>query len=244
MHPSDPADPARPTGPTGPSATVPAVRIRVLLADDEQLVRAGLSVILGSADDIVVAGEAADGNEAVAVARALLPDVVILDLHMPRADGHAAIPRLRALTPRPRILVVTTFGDERNLERAMRAGADGFLLKGSRPAQLISAVRTVHEGDPVLAPELMRALIERAYTAAPAPPGPGSATTATASLSAREREILVRLGQGRSNRDIAAELHLAETTVRTYVSRLLAKLDLDNRAQAALYAHRAGLGDG
>ncbi|WP_425839860.1 response regulator [Streptomyces fractus] len=233
-----PSSPAHTPPPFPPAAPLPST-IRVLLADDEQLVRAGLSAILSSAPDIDVVAEAADGNEAVALTRTQVPDVVLLDLNMPRADGHVTIPRLRALAPRPRILIVTTFGDEENLERAMRAGADGFMLKGSRPAQLIAAVRAVHEGDPVLAPPLMRALIERAYSAPPPPP---VLTAANDALSVREREILACLGRGLGNRDIAAELGVAETTVRTYVSRLLAKLGLANRAQAALYAHRAGLG--
>jgi DNA-binding NarL/FixJ family response regulator len=218
-------------------AALPGPPIRVLLVDDEQLVRAGLAAILGSAPDITVVAEAADGNEAVAAARAELPDVVLLDLHMPRADGHSAISRLLALTPRPRVLVVTTFGDEENLAQAMRAGADGFMLKGSRPAQLISAVRTVHEGDPVLAPALRRALIERTFTG----PTPSSAPRdAAVLLSAREQQILDCLGRGMGDREIASELHVAETTVRTYVSRLLTKLGLANRCQAVLYANRPG----
>lgn len=215
----------------------PTPVIRVLLADDEQLVRAGLAAILGSDAEIQVVGEAQDGHEAVAMSRSQVPDVVLLDLNMPRAGGHETIPRLRELGPRPKVLVVTTFGDEENLERAMRAGADGFMLKGVRPAQLITAVRTVHDGDPVLAPALMRSLIDRMYvTPRPVPDPPPVAYP----LSPRENEILDCLGRGLGNRAIAEELRMAETTVRTYVSRLLAKLGLENRAQAALYAYRTG----
>lgn len=218
--------------------------ITVLIADDHAAVRAGLRALLEEPADIVVVGEAADG-EAVVVETALhRPDVVLLDVQMPRASGIDAIPAVLAATsPPPEIIVLTTFSIDRYVDDALAAGASAFLVKTISAAALVDAIRRVHAGEAVLAPEVTRRVLERLAAARPAvvrtpePPHPG-----LASLTPRELDVLAQLGAGRSNAGIATALGLSEATARTHVSRILLKLDARSRVQAALIAERAGLG--
>ncbi|WP_433188591.1 response regulator [Actinoallomurus sp. CA-150999] len=207
--------------------------IRVLVADDQAAVRAGLVLILGSARGIEVAGEAADGREAVAMARELRPDVVVMDIRMPRLDGIAATRELAGVAD---VLVLTTFDLDEYVFGALRAGAAGFLLKDIDANRLIEAVRLVAAGDGFIAPAVTRRLISAfAATRPPAATGP------VAALTPRERDVLACLGEGLSNQEIAVRLAMAETTTKTHVSRILAKLGLRSRVQAAIYAQEIGL---
>ncbi|GAB3978387.1 response regulator transcription factor [Actinoallomurus acanthiterrae] len=207
--------------------------IRVLVADDQAAVRAGLVLILGSARGIEVAGEAADGREAVAMARELRPDVVVMDVRMPRLDGIAATRELAGVAD---VLVLTTFDLDEYVFGALRAGAAGFLLKDIDANRLVEAVRLVAAGDGFIAPGVTRRLISAfAATRPPAATGPVGA------LTPRERDVLACLGEGLSNQEIAARLAMAETTTKTHVSRILAKLGLRSRVQAAIYAQEIGL---
>ncbi|GAA4633443.1 response regulator transcription factor [Actinoallomurus vinaceus] len=207
--------------------------IRVLVADDQAAVRAGLVLILGSARGIEVAGEAADGREAVAMARELRPDVVVMDVRMPRLDGIAATRELAGVAD---VLVLTTFDLDEYVFGALRAGAAGFLLKDTDANRLVEAVRLVAAGEGFIAPGVTRRLISAfAATRPPAATGP------VAGLTPRERDVLACLGEGLSNQEIAARLAMAETTTKTHVSRILAKLGLRSRVQAAIYAQEIGL---
>ncbi|GAB2970573.1 response regulator [Frigoribacterium salinisoli] len=222
--------------------------VRVLLADDQDLVRAGFRIILGSAPGIEVVGEARDGAEAVALTAARRPDVVVMDIQMPGTDGLEATRRLldptadrdRAATgaPRPVVLVLTTFGREDYLFEALRAGASGFLLKTATPEELIEAVGVVHRGDALLAPQLTRCVVERALGRAGVRPAP---VAALATLTDREREVLDRLSLGRSNAEIARDLYLGEATVKTHVSNVLGKLGLRDRTAAVVFAYEHGV---
>jgi DNA-binding NarL/FixJ family response regulator len=212
--------------------------IRVLIADDEAIVRDGLRTILDLEDDLTVVGEAPDGARAVAAARDLCPDVALVDIQMPGLDGIQATRRmLRAPSP-PRVLVLTTFDRNEYVYEAMRAGASGFLLKDVRRHQLTDAVRTVVRGDTLLAPAITRRLIEE-FCARPSP-----ATTTPlelAELTPREVEVLTLVARGHSNAQIAAALVVAESTVKTHVARILAKLSLNDRTQAVIAAYETGL---
>jgi DNA-binding NarL/FixJ family response regulator len=212
--------------------------IRVLIADDEAIVRDGLRTILDLEDDLTVVGEAADGAQAVAAARDLTPDVALIDIRMPGLDGiQATRQMLRAASP-PRVLVLTTFDRNEYVYEAMRAGASGFLLKDVRRHQLADAVRTVTKGDTLLAPSITRRLIEEFCTR----PSPATTTPPElAELTPREIEVLTHIARGRSNADIAAALVVAESTVKTHVARILAKLSLNDRAQAVIAAYETGL---
>jgi DNA-binding NarL/FixJ family response regulator len=209
--------------------------IRVLLADDQALVRGGFRSILEGQPDMEVVGEAADGAEAVELALATRPDVVVMDIRMPRLDGIAATRRLLESHASPtRVLVLTTFNQEAYVYDALRAGASGFLLKTAPPRELAGAIRTVAAGDALLAPEITRAMI-RDYVQRPRP---GAATSqALAVLTPRELEVLGLIARGRSNSEIAAELFLSEPTVKTHVSRVLAKLQLRDRVHAVVLAY-------
>ena len=214
--------------------------VRVLIADDEPLIRAGIKVILTSAEDLDVVAEAANGREAVEGARAHRPDVVLLDIQMPVMDGLTALPELRRAAPETRVLVLTTFGEQENVLRALSGGSVGFLLKDSAPGELIHAVRAAAAGDAYLSPAATRHVVDSLASGTPAR-RTEEARRLLSTLSARERDVLALLGEGLSNADTAHRLHMSEGTIKTYVSRVLAKLDCDNRVQAALLARDAGL---
>ena len=216
-----------------------AAVIRVLLVDDDPLVRAGLAMILASASDLSVVGEAGDGHQAVQQVRAHRPDVVLMDIRMPRLDGIAATAALRALPAPPDVLVLTTFQADAYVLDALRAGASGFLLKDTPPAEIIAAVRQVAGGGTSLSPSVARTLIDH-VTQSAGLQRRAAAQAALATLSERERQVAVEVGRGRSNAEIAATLFLSEATIKAHVSRLLTKLDLNNRVQIALLVHDAG----
>ncbi|TDC60010.1 response regulator transcription factor [Actinomadura sp. GC306] len=211
--------------------------LRVLIVDDDALVRAGLSMMLDGAGGITVAAEAADGDEVPAAADAHAPDVVLMDLRMPRVDGITATRRLRARPDPPEVIVLTTFDTDENILHALRAGASGFLLKDTPPGEIVEAVRRVADGDPILSPRITRRLMDRAAVEAAAGL---RARAALDGLSPREHEVAMAIARGRSNAEIAAELFMSVATVKAHVSSVLAKLGLDNRTQIALLAHDAG----
>ncbi|WP_049563292.1 response regulator [Nonomuraea sp. SBT364] len=212
--------------------------IRVLIADDQVLVRAGVRMLLQANSDMEVVGEADDGAEAVRLAERLLPDVILMDLRMPRVDGLEAIRRVLAARPATRVVVLTTFAEDSNVYAALRAGAVGFLVKDDEPERMVDAVRRAHAGEQLLAPSVLRRVVDRfldaeEQAAAPAPRG----------LTEREIEVLALVGTGLSNAEIAEELHVGVTTVKTHIAAAMEKLGLRNRIQAAVVAHRAGLVD-
>jgi DNA-binding NarL/FixJ family response regulator len=213
--------------------------IRVLVVDDQELVRAGFALILGAQEDIEVAGEAADGQEALDRARELAPDVVLMDIRMPRLDGLEATRRLLAGSPpHPKVLMLTTFDVAEYVYEALKAGASGFLLKDAPREQLVAAVRTVAAGDALLAPAITRRLIEDFVRRPP----PGQAMPpGLEELTGREVEVLRLVARGLSNAEIAEELFLGEATVRTHVSHVLRKLGLRDRVQAVVLAYETGL---
>jgi DNA-binding NarL/FixJ family response regulator len=211
--------------------------IRVLVADDQQLVRAGFRVILESEPDIRVVGEAADGVEALELARSSRPDVVLMDVRMPRVDGLTATERLLASADPPRVVVLTTFDQNEYVVRALRAGAYGFLLKDAPASRLVTAVRAAASGEALIEPAITRRLLER-FAAPDA--GPTALPASLRSLTDRELEVLRLLARGLSNAEIAAELVVAETTVKTHVARVLAKLGLRDRVQAVVLAYESG----
>ena len=217
--------------------------IRVLLADDQALVRGGFQMILSSQADIDVVGEAADGRQAVELARHLEPDVVLMDIRMPEQDGLEATRQLLAsVTPNPpRVLILTTWDRDEYVYEALKAGASGFLLKDVRPEQLVEAVRTVAAGDALLAPTITRRLIEH-FVRRP-PPGGKARPSDLDTLTSRETEVLRRIAGGLSNIEIAESLFVSEATVKTHVNRILAKLGLRDRTQAVVYAYETGLID-
>ncbi|MFI0369721.1 response regulator [Actinomadura sp. 1N219] len=212
--------------------------LRVLIVDDDALVRAGLSMMLDGTAGITVAGEAADGDQVPAAADAHAPDVVLMDLRMPRVDGITATRRLRSRTNPPEVVVLTTFDSDENILRALRAGASGFLLKDTPPEEIVDAVRRVAAGDPILSPRITRRLMDRAAVEAGAHQ---RARAALGRLTPRENDVVLAIARGRSNAEIAAELFMGVATVKAHVSSVLTKLDLDNRTQIALLAHDAGL---
>ena len=217
--------------------------VRVLLVDDEELVRFGLRTVLEAAGGLEVVGEAGDGAAAVVAARELRPDVVLMDIRMPVLDGLAATEQVLALPDPPQVAVLTTFHDDEQVHAALAAGAGGFLLKDTPPREIAAAVRAVAEGTATLSPAVTAALID-SYVRHRTAPRRAEALRRVAGLSDREREVLGLLGTGESNAVLAARLFLSEATVKTYVSRLLTRLDLANRTQAAILAHEAGLVDG
>jgi DNA-binding NarL/FixJ family response regulator len=210
--------------------------IRVLLADDQKLVRGGFRMILRAEPDIDVVGEAADGAEAVALARQLGPDVVLMDVRMPNVDGIEATRRIiDGSDPAPRVLVLTTFDLDEYVYEALRAGASGFLLKDAPEEQLVSGIRIVADGGSLFAPAVTRRLIERFAGIAPQQPPP-----ALAELTPRELDVLRLLARGLSNAEIASELVVSEHTAKTHVAHILAKLDLRDRVQAVVLAYESG----
>jgi DNA-binding NarL/FixJ family response regulator len=208
----------------------PAPRITVLIADDHPVVRQGLQVLLSVQDDIAVAGEAADGREAVAMAADLDPDVVLLDLKLPVLDGVAVLRELRDARVRARVLVLTSAADRGLVALAVQAGAAGFLYKDVDPDALVRAIRSVHDGHTLLAAEAAGSLLRSGAAA--------SAVAGVGALTAREREVLAQIADGRSNREIARLLRVSEKTVKTHVSSVLAKLGVADRTQAAVLAVR------
>ncbi|MFI5993675.1 response regulator [Streptomyces sp. NPDC051362] len=214
--------------------------IRLVLVDDDPLVRAGLALMMGGAEDVEIVGEAADGAEVEELVDRTRPDVVLMDIRMPNVDGLTATERLRARKEAPQVVVLTTFHADDQVLRALRAGAAGFVLKDTPPAQILDAVRRVAAGDPVLSPTVTRQLMEHAAGSS-ADARKSGARSRIAVLNEREREVAVAVGRGGSNADIAAELFMSVATVKTHVSRILAKLDLNNRVQVALLTYDAGL---
>lgn len=206
--------------------------IRVLLVDDHQVVRRGLRTFLEIQDDIEVVGEAGDGAEGVARAEELKPDVVLMDVKMPGMDGIEALRKLRELGNPAKVLIVTSFTEQRTVVPALRAGASGYVYKDVDPDALAGAIRSVHAGHVLLQPEVAGALLSQ---------DPGNGTGRGSTLTEREREVLGLIADGRSNREIARALVLSEKTVKTHVSNILMKLDLSDRTQAALWAVRHGL---
>ncbi|MEU1280745.1 response regulator transcription factor [Streptomyces sp. NPDC005805] len=215
--------------------------IRVLVADDEPLIRAGIRAILTSAEDISVVAEAGDGREAVRLGRGGGVDVALLDIQMPGMDGLTALAELGRVAPGVRVLILTTFGERENVLRALGQGSAGFLLKDSAPAELIQAVRAVAGGNAYLSPPATRHVVDSLSSPPGATARAEEARQRLDGLTAREREVLALLGEGLSNADTGRQLHASEATVKTYVSRILAKLGCENRVQAALLARDAGL---
>ncbi|WP_324650689.1 response regulator transcription factor [Georgenia sp. H159] len=214
--------------------------IRVLLADDQALLRMGFRMVLDAEEDLLVVGEAADGHAAVTMTSTLLPDVVLMDVRMPRMNGIEATEQIVAAHPACRVLILTTFDLDEYAFAGLRAGASGFLLKDTPPAALVAAIRTVASGDAVVSPRVTRRMLELFGTRLPAP----SATTddgALATLTAREREVLGLVAEGLSNGEIAERLVVSEATVKTHVGKVLAKLGLRDRVQAVILAYDTGL---
>jgi DNA-binding NarL/FixJ family response regulator len=214
------------------------VTVRVLLVDDDDLMRAGLKAVLSSDDSIEIAGEAADGREAPALARSLQPDVVLMDIRMPDVDGITATGEVLAAAPETRVLILTTFELDDYVFGALRAGASGFLLKRTRPEELVAAIHTVAAGDSLLSPSITRMVVDRM---AQQPPPDARAHERLAELTPREREVLQTMARGLSNAEIAAELFVEESTVKTHVKRILMKLHARDRVQAVIFAYESGL---
>jgi DNA-binding NarL/FixJ family response regulator len=216
--------------------------IRLLVVDDDPLVRAGLALMLGGADGLKIVGEGTDGSEVAALVDELAPDVVLMDIRMPTMDGLTATEALRRRPDAPEIVVLTTFHADEQVLRALRAGAAGFVLKDTPPADIVAAVRRVAAGDPVLSPAVTRQLMTHVADRAPETRRSEAARRLTTHAE-REPEVAVAVGHGQSNAEIAATLYMSVPTVKAHVSRILAKLDLNNRVQIALLAHDAGLLD-
>jgi DNA-binding NarL/FixJ family response regulator len=212
--------------------------IRVFLVDDQELVRAGFAMVVDAQPDMRVVGEAGDGGEALARLAATAADVVLMDVRMPRMDGVQATARLVETGLPAKVIVLTTFDLDEYAFAALRAGASGFLLKDARPDAVLDAIRTVHRGDAVIAPSTTRRLIDRVAADLPVPvPGPDPLDA----LTDRERQVLLQIARGASNAEIATRLHLSETTVKTHVGHILAKLGLRDRIQAVILAYDSGL---
>jgi DNA-binding NarL/FixJ family response regulator len=213
--------------------------IRVVLVDDDELVRSGLAMIIDSADDIEVCAQASSGRDGIEAVRRHRPDVVLMDLRMPGMDGVEATAQLMAMPDvDARVVVVTTFDDDRHVLDALRAGASGYLLKRSRPTELLDGIRLVADGDGLLSPSVTRQLIER--IADHHVPDPDDARSLDR-LTEREREVLVRVAQGLNNAEIADQLHISESTAKTHLKRLMMKLDLRDRVAAVVFAYENGL---
>ncbi|MGW0565643.1 response regulator [Streptomyces sp. NPDC003016] len=214
--------------------------IRILIADDEALLRMAFSTVLEAQPDMAPVGEAADGTEAVRLARELRPDVVLMDVRMPGTDGIEATRRVVRISPHSRVLILTTFDLDEYAFAGLKAGASGFLLKNTRPEELLTAIRSVAAGDAVVSPRITRRLLENFCPHIP----DGSSADRDEwlrRLSAREREVLVQVGRGLSNTEIAAALYLAEATVKSHLGRILQKLELRDRVQAVVFAYESRL---
>jgi DNA-binding NarL/FixJ family response regulator len=215
------------------------VTIRIILVDDQELVRTGFRMVLDAQPDMTVVGEAADGLEAVQAARTHQADVMIMDARMPRLDGVAATRQIRQAGDLPRVLMLTTFDLDEYAFAALKAGASGFLLKDVPPDELLFAIRAVHSGDAVVAPSTTRRLIDRFAPMLPADAAAGAPDLGE--LTERERQVLILVAQGLSNAELAKQLFVSEATVKTHVGRILAKLGLRDRVQAVVYAYENGL---
>ena len=219
-------------------------RIRLILVDDDPLVRAGLGMILNGATDIEIVGEAADGIDAVALADDVPADIVLMDIRMPRMDGLEATRQLVRRPNPPKVIVLTTFDADEYVARALADGAAGFLLKDTRPRDIVDGVRRVARGEPILSPTVTAQLIRQFTHGASERSADDQSATAMAlieRLSEREREVAIAVGEGKSNTEIAAQLYVSVATVKAYVSRVLDKLDASNRVQIAICVHDAGL---
>jgi DNA-binding NarL/FixJ family response regulator len=226
---------------TGPDEAA-TDEVRVLVVDDDPLVRAALGMVLGGAPGLRLVGEATDGDEVPAAVAVTAPDVVLMDIRMPRVDGLSATERLLAGGAAQQVIVLTTFDADDQVLRALRAGASGFLLKDTPPAAIVDAIRRVAAGEPMLSPTVTRRLMAHVTGAVAAPDDTGDrARVLLAGLTEREHEVALAVGRGLSNADIAAELYMSVATVKAHVSRLLTKLDATNRVQVALVVHDAGL---
>ena len=222
-----------------------ATPIRIALVDDQQLVRAGFKMVIDSQPDLTVVAGAGDGHEALATLRATPVDVVLMDVRMPTMDGLAATEQLAAAgwdgPSNPRVIVLTTFNLDEYVLRAIKVGASGFLLKDTPPEDMLGAIRTVHAGNAVIAPASTRRLLEHLVTALPNEQRDPQVDAGLEQLTGREREVLVLMARGRSNTEIAEDLVVAETTVKTHVNRILSKLGARDRVQAVVAAYEAGL---
>ncbi|WP_426187207.1 response regulator [Microbacterium sp. TWP3-1-2b2] len=214
--------------------------IRVLLVDDQELIRVGFRLVLEAEADMTVVGEAGDGDEAVRRTKELRPDVVLMDIRMPGVDGIAATETIVSAMPDTRVLVLTTFDLDEYAFGAIRAGASGFLLKDAQRHEMTSAVRAVHRGDAALSPRVTRRLLEHL---GPRLPAAETASDPTAALTDRERDVFRAIARGLTNTEIAQELHLSESTVKTHVSRVLMKLEARDRIHAVILAHRYGVSE-
>jgi DNA-binding NarL/FixJ family response regulator len=214
--------------------------IRVLIVDDDALVRAGLVMILGGASDIAVVAEASDGRDGIRAAREHRPDVVLMDIRMPQLDGLQATETIGSWSDPPKVIVLTTFDSDDYVAAALGAGASGFLLKDTAPAAIIDAIRKVSDGDPILSPSVTATLIARLTTGA-RPDRVRAAQERLAGLTDRERDVAVAVGSGLSNAEIAARLYLSVPTVKAHISHLFTKLEVTNRVQVAICVHDAGL---
>jgi DNA-binding NarL/FixJ family response regulator len=219
--------------------STPARPVRILLADDQPLLRTGFRMVLGGEDDLDIVGEAGDGAEAVDLARRLLPDVVLMDIRMPRMDGVAATRAIVDSRLPVRVLILTTFDLEEYVVGALRAGASGFLAKDVPAEDLVTAIRTVAAGDAVVAPRILKRLLDRFAESLPDPAA--APPKAMGVLTEREREVLVQVARGLSNAEIARELSVSETTIKTHVGHVLTKLGLRDRVQAVVLAYESGL---
>ncbi|NJI60989.1 response regulator transcription factor [Microbacterium oxydans] len=218
--------------------------IRVLLVDDQELIRVGFRMVLEAESDIVVVGEAGDGRAAIAQSAALAPDLVLMDIRMPELDGIAATETIVRDRPQTKVLVLTTFDLDEYAFGAIRAGASGFLLKDAQRHEMTSAVRAVHRGDAALSPRITRMLLEHVtpqLSASPSPTPDAAESAALDSLTDRERDVFLAIGRGLTNAEIARSLYVGESTVKTHVGRVLAKLHARDRIHAVILAHRLGL---
>lgn len=209
--------------------------IRVLIVDDQHLIRAGLVMLCRSTDDIDVVGEAADGADAIRAAASVDPDVIVMDLRMPGLDGVAATEQIKRRADPPKVLVLTTFDDDAHLYPALAAGADGFLVKDTDPAALLDAIRRLAAGDLQFSPDPLRRLVDRAVDTAPSP------TPAPVVLTERETQVLALVGDGCANPEIAEKLYLGVSTVKSHIASLMVKTGCDNRVRLAVYAYRQGI---
>ncbi|MFD4325295.1 response regulator [Nocardioides sp. NPDC058538] len=216
------------------------VKIKVGIVDDDPLVRSALGLMLGGQADIEVVGEATDGQEALALVRTFAPDVVLMDIRMPRINGLEATRRVLTESRSPRVIVLTTFGADEYVVDALAAGADGFLLKDTPPPEIVAAIRAVASGEPILSPKATRTLITR-LRAEPTGERAAAASRRLEALTEREHEVALAVGRGLSNAEIAKELYLSIPTVKAHVSRLFDKLGATNRVQIAITVHDAGL---